>query len=113
MARSKLELFEDIICSFAKKALTIDDIAFKCNASCVLLQDKLEFLLKNDIVNIEISKDNKVFYALTRRGLAISKTLVITKRLQKLQTSQQTCEQAVHTGSSFREGDEERARASW
>jgi predicted transcriptional regulator len=113
MPRSKLEHYEDVICTLAKKALTIDDIAFECNTSCVLLQSQLEFLVKNDIVNLEVSRDNRIFYVLTRRGLAISKTLTITKRLQKLQTPQQSSEEDSQEVPSFHEGEEEKAHAAW
>jgi predicted transcriptional regulator len=85
MRKSKLELYQDVICTLEKKALTLDSLAFECGASCVLLQDKLAFLVNHDVVSIEVSRDNRVFYVLTRRGLAISKTLRIAKRLEKLQ----------------------------
>ena len=87
MRKSKLETYEDIIGCLASKAQTIDGIAFKCGMDCVLLQQRLDFLLKNNIVEIEISRDNKIFYVLTRRGIAISKTLLLTKKLEKLQTN--------------------------
>jgi predicted transcriptional regulator len=113
MPRSKLELYEDVICTLAKKALTVDDIAFECNTSCVLLQNQLEFLVKNDIVNMEVSRDNRIFYVLTRRGLAISKTLTIAKRLQKLQIPQQSSEVDSQEVTSFHEDEEEKARTAW
>ena len=109
MQRSKLEFYECIIYALDKKALTIDDLAFQCNTSCVSLQDKLEFLVSNSVVDIEVSPDNKVFYVLTRRGLAISKTLVITKRLQKLKPSR-TSSQTFQAITSYEENDEEKAR---
>jgi len=86
MRRSKLELYEEIICALAKNALTIDSIAFQCNTNCVTLQDQLEFLLTQNMVSIEVSRNNRAFYVLTQRGAAISKTLAITKSLEKLQT---------------------------
>jgi predicted transcriptional regulator len=113
MPRSKLELYEDVICALVKKASTLDDIAFECNTNCVLLQDQLEFLVKHDVVNIEVSLDNRTFYVLSRRGVAISKTLAITRRLQKLQNTQKTSEKAFRAVSPFQEGDEEKAKAAW
>jgi predicted transcriptional regulator len=110
MRRSKLELYEDVICALAKKALTIDGIAFECNTSCVLLQDQLQFLVDNGIVSIEVSRDNKAFYVLTRRGFAISKTLVIAKRLEKLQTTPQTSAESLQAIPAFSEPEEEKAR---
>ena|SRR5665647_2464627 len=113
MRRSKLELYEDVICALAKEALTIDDIAFECDTSCVLLQDQLQFLVDNDIVSIEVSRDNRAFYVLTRRGVAISKTFAIAKRLEKLQTSPQTSAKALHEIPAFPEPKKEKARRTW
>jgi predicted transcriptional regulator len=86
MRKSKLELYEEIIYALAKNALTVDGIAFQCNTSCVTLKARLTFLLTHNLVAIEASRDNREFYVLTQRGVAISKTLAITKRLEKLQT---------------------------
>jgi predicted transcriptional regulator len=86
MRRSKLEHYEEIIRSLAKNALTVDGIAFQCNTSCVTLQGRLDFLLTHNLVTLEVTRDNRAVYVLTKRGIAISKTLAITKRLEKLQT---------------------------
>jgi predicted transcriptional regulator len=109
MRRSKLELYEDIISALTKRASTIDGIAFECNTDCIILQQRLDFLVNNNIVEIEISRDNKAFYVLTRRGLAISKTLDITKRLKKLQTTAKTANEALQTIQALSEHDEEKA----
>ena len=87
MRRSKLEFYQDIISALVKRALTIDDIAFECNTSCVTLEPRLDFLVSHNIAAVEIRRDNKAFYILSRRGLAISKTLSIAKRLERLQTT--------------------------
>jgi predicted transcriptional regulator len=89
MARSKLEAYEDIINALAENALTIDDIGFSCNMNCVNLQQRLDFLVKNNIAEIEVSRDNKAYYVITPRGLTIAKTLAVTKRLEKLQTTRE------------------------
>ena len=90
MPRSKLQLYEEIICSMTKKALTIDEIAFECGTNCILLQNRLNFLAKQEIVNVVTGRDNRKLYVLTRRGSAISKTVANTRRLEKLQTSPQS-----------------------
>jgi predicted transcriptional regulator len=87
LPRSKLEAYEDIIDALSQQALTIDDIAFTCSMNCVNLQQRLDFLVKHNVADIEIGRDNKAFYVLTRRGLTIAKTLAVTKSLEKLQTS--------------------------
>jgi predicted transcriptional regulator len=86
MRRSKLELYEDMLRALADKPLTVDSIAYRCNMDCVALHQRLDFLVMNGLVKKEDRK-KKTFYALTKRGLAISKTLAITKHLEKLQTS--------------------------
>jgi predicted transcriptional regulator len=88
MRRSKLELYQDIICALAQKAETADSLAFECSTDCTLLQQRMQFLVQNNIVTIEVSRDNLAFYVLTRRGVAIAKTLSMTKRLDKLKTLQ-------------------------
>ncbi len=90
MPRSKLELFEDIIGVLSKKPLTIDEIAFECKTDLLMLQEKLDFLEKNRLVIDKVGADSLVQYCLTRTGVAVAKTLVITKLLEKLQTTAQT-----------------------
>ncbi len=109
MRRSKLELYEDIIGALTKKALTIDDIAFECNMNCVTLQQRMEFLIKNNLVDLEISLDNRAFYVLTRRGLAISRTLVIAKGLEKMQRKPSiNHDEALRAIAALTENDEEK-----
>jgi len=86
MHRSKLELYEEVLQALATKPLTIDSLAYQCNTDCILLNKRLEFLTKNGLIQKETHK-NKTLYTLTKRGTAISKTLTITKRLEKLQTT--------------------------
>jgi len=86
MARSKLELYEDVLRALVKKPRTIDSIAYECNMDCVALRHRLDFLAKNGLIE-ERSYKGKALYALTKRGLAIFKTLTITRCLEKQQTS--------------------------
>jgi DNA-binding HxlR family transcriptional regulator len=51
---------------------------------CVALRQRLDFLMKNGLVE-EKNHKKKTSYALTKRGRAIFKTLTITRRLEKLQ----------------------------
>ncbi len=86
MHKSKLELYSEVLQALAKEPLTIDSIAFKCNMDCVILSERLGFLAKNGLVQ-EGAFKSKTFYALTRRGVAVSKTLAVTRRLEKLHVS--------------------------
>jgi len=86
MQRSKLELYEEIICALALGAQTIDSLAFECSTDCTLLGQRMQYLVKHDIVSIEARRDNRAFYVLTRRGVAVARTFRITKHLEKLRT---------------------------
>jgi predicted transcriptional regulator len=86
MHKSKLELYGEVLQALTKRSLTIDRIAFECNMDCVVLTQRLTFLAKNDLIQ-ECTFQNKIAYALTRRGLTVSKTLAVTKRLEKLQVT--------------------------
>lgn len=112
MHRSKLELYEEVLYALAKKPLTIDSIAYVCNMDCVILGQRLNFLTKNGLVQEESCK-NKTFYALTKRGVAISKTLAIARRLEKLQTTIKMLDdalQALPAVSEYGEGKTRRTR---
>ncbi len=94
MRRSKLELYEGILTALAEKSLPLDVIAYKCRTDCVVLSQRLDFLLKNGLVEEKLSNAKKL-YALTRRGTAIFKTLSLAKRLERLQTTTKTVNQAL------------------
>ncbi len=111
MRRSKLELYQDIICTLAKKALTLDSLAFECDTDCVLLQDKLEFLVNHDLVSIEVGRDNRAFFVLSRRGVSVAKTLTIAKRLERLQTSPQQSAQTLQATSAPKQAAAKAKRA--
>lgn len=94
MYRSKLEIYEAVLRALAKKPLIIDRLAYECNMDCVVLSQRLTFLAKNDLIQQGTRKGQTV-YALTKRGLAVSKTLALTRRLEKLQTAKSSLGDAV------------------
>ncbi len=112
MKKSKLEFYEDILCTLASKPLTLDDLAFSCNMNCVTLQQRLEFLIQNDIVSIEINHENATFYFLSRRGESISKTFRLIKRLKRLQTNEKTVHR-MQTISPFSDSTRQKTRRLW
>ena len=111
MRRSKLELYEEILVSLATRHLPVDDIAFECKLDCSILIQLLDFLLKNDLVE-ERTRNKKRFYALTRRGTAICRTLSIARRLEKLQTTVKSAEYAMQALPTFSKQDEEKTARS-
>ena len=60
MHKSKLELYEDILVALDNKILTIDALAYSCNMDCLILRNRLDFLLKNDVVE-EKTTNKKAF----------------------------------------------------
>jgi predicted transcriptional regulator len=106
MQRSKLELYEDILTALVDRRLTVDAVAYACNMDCIALSQRLDFLVKNGMVEEKIYK-KQTRYALTRRGLAIYKTLTITRRLEKLQTTIQNVDEALKMIPALSEYNEE------
>ena len=86
MRKSKLEMYQEILTALAEKPLSLDAVAFRCKMDCIVLNQRLDFLLRNGLLEEKLCSAKKV-YALTRRGIAIFKTLTLTKRLEKLQTA--------------------------
>ena len=109
MRRSKLELYEDILTALVDKPLTVDTIAYACNMDCIALRQRLNFLAKNGMVEEKTYK-KKTRYALTRRGLAIFKTLTIARRLEKLQTTIKNMDEALKALPAFSEYNEEKTK---
>ncbi len=110
MRRSKLELYQAILTALSEKALPIDNIAYECKTDCVLLKERLAFLLKHNLIEEKINR-KKRFYGLTHRGEAIFKTLTIAKRLEKLQTNIEL-DQTLQIMPAFAENEEEEANGS-
>ena len=94
MRRSKLELYEEILNVLAEKSLTVDGIAYQCNMDCVVLDQRLNSLVKNGLVEQDFCKAKKS-YSLTKRGFSIHKTLAIAKRLERLQVTVRTIDEAL------------------
>ena len=109
MHRSKLESYEEVLRALTKKPLAIDGIAYECNMDCVILSQRLDFLAKNGLVQQENCK-SKTLYALTKRGIAISKTLAITRRLEKLQTTIKMLDDALQVLPALSEYGEGKAK---
>ena len=107
MLRSKLELYEDILRALVDKPSTVDKIAYECNMDCVAVSNRLEFLIKNGLLR-ETRCSTKTLFSLTTRGIAIYKTLAITKRLEKMKTTIKMMDEALQALPTLPEHGEER-----
>jgi predicted transcriptional regulator len=95
MRKSKLECYEDILGALVKKPLTISQIAYETNMHCEVLRQRLDFLIKNALVDERIF-GRKTLYAITERGIAVFKTLNLQKYLEKVMNTIRILDEAVH-----------------
>ena len=94
MRKSKLEFYEDVLYALVDKYLTVDSLSYQCGMDCVAVKHRLDFLMKNGLVQ-ENRCSTKILFSLTGRGLAIHKTLAITRRLEKLKTTIKMIDKAL------------------
>jgi predicted transcriptional regulator len=112
MRRSKLESYEDILQVLVRKPLTIDSIAYYTNMDCIVLQQRLDFLMISELVEKRAHK-KKMFYAITRRGATVLRTLNLTKRLEKLEATIRKIDEALQAIPALSECSEERKKKTW
>jgi predicted transcriptional regulator len=84
MRRSKLETYEAILGTLAKKPTKIDRLAYKVGLDCANLERSLNFLIENGLVK-EIFLPKGTSYAATDRGISVFKTLDSQKYFKKIQ----------------------------
>ncbi len=96
MRKSKLELFEEILGALVREPLGIDDLAYKIDMDCTVLQRHLCFLIKNGLIEERIA-DRRRSYAMTERGVAVLKTLNFQKYLQKISNTIMAIDDAMET----------------
>ena len=70
MRKSKLESYEDILRVLVKRPMTVDGIAYAIGTNCVLVNQRLDFMIKTALVE-QTTYKKKRFYAVTRRGAAV------------------------------------------
>jgi predicted transcriptional regulator len=108
MRKSKLESYEEILGALIKKPLAIDAIAYETNTECSVLGRRLEFLIKNGLVE-ERDSGRKTLYAITERGIAVFKTLNFQKYLEKVVSTIRIMDEAVHIIPAISEGQRRKA----
>jgi predicted transcriptional regulator len=74
MRRSKLEMYVDILKVLAQRGpLQITHIMSQANVNCNILKERLEFLVKQGLINEIVMEKNNIVYANTDRGIAVIK----------------------------------------
>ena len=102
MKKSKLEVYEDVLRILLDKPLTLDTIAFEGNMNCENLRERMDYLIEYGLIE-ERAYEKKIVYALTNRGMAIHKTLTLTKRLEKLQAEIRRLDAEAQEVQTFQE----------
>ena len=83
MRKSKLELYEEILEVLVSKPSTVDYIAYELKTDCTVLRRRLDFLIKNGLVE-ERNVNEKILYAITERGTAVLRGLNFSKYLRRI-----------------------------
>ena len=72
MRRSKLELHVAILNVLANKGpLKLTHIMYKANVNCNILNEYLEFLIKQGLVEKRIIQKEQIVYSVTQRGRTV------------------------------------------
>jgi predicted transcriptional regulator len=95
MRKSKLESYEDILGALVKKPSTIDAIAFETTMNCMVISQRLNFLMENGLVE-ERAVDEQVIYAITERGAAVFKVLNFQRYLETVVDRVRAMDEAIH-----------------
>jgi predicted transcriptional regulator len=86
MRRSKLELYQDILEGLKNKPLSIDRLSYETSTDCAALNQRLNFLIQNNLVKEKMLKKGTVF-AVSQRGLAVLKALDVQKHLEQVKNT--------------------------
>ncbi|MEM3731792.1 MAG: winged helix-turn-helix domain-containing protein [Candidatus Bathyarchaeia archaeon] len=94
MRRSKLESYEAILEALLKGPSTLEAVAYEVNMDCTILNRRLDFLIKNGLVE-ERNSRRKTLYAITERGVAVFKTLNFQRYLEKVANTIRVMDEAL------------------
>lgn len=96
MKKSRLETYEEILGALVQKSLTIDAIAYETNIDCTTVKSRLDFLIRNGLVEERISH-KKTRFAITERGVTVFKTLNFQKYLERVANTIRLMDDALQT----------------
>ncbi len=74
MRRSKLEMHIDVLNALAYKGpLKLTHIMYKANINCSILNECLDFLIKQNLIEKRIIKKERIVFTITQRGIDVLK----------------------------------------
>ena len=94
MRKSRLESYESILEALVNGPLTLHSLAVGTNLDHVLLRQRLESLIRNELIQERtIEKTN--FYVVTEKGVAVLRALDFQKYLRRLKGAIRAVDEAV------------------
>ena len=94
LRKSKLESYESILEALVDKPLLLSDLALETHVNQPLLIRHLKFLIQNGLIEERQTEKTRV-YAITEKGLTVTRALDFPKYLQKIKGTIGTVEEAV------------------
>jgi predicted transcriptional regulator len=74
MRRSKLEMYIDILNVLGQKEpLKLTHIMYKANINCSILNEQLDFLIKQSLIEKRIIEKERIVFTITQRGINVLK----------------------------------------
>ncbi len=99
MRRSKLEMYGVILQVLSQRGpLKLTHIMYKANVNCSVLNEYLDFLLKQQLVEERAAKKNRTLYAITQRGITVLKAF---RELKQALPIEATEEERTHPALYF------------
>ncbi len=90
MRRSKLEMYVDILSVLSQRGpLKLTHIMYKANVNCSVLNEYLDFLLKQQLVEERAAKKNRTLYAITQRGITVLKAFRELKQALPIEATEE------------------------
>ena len=94
LRKSKLESYESILEALVDKPLLLSDLTLETHVNQPLLIRHLKFLIQNGLIEERQTEKTRV-YAITEKGLTVTRALDFPKYLQKIKGTIGTVEEAV------------------
>jgi predicted transcriptional regulator len=74
MRRSKLEMYIDILSVLAQRgSMKLTHIMYKANVNCSILNEYLDFLIKQELVEKRTIQKERIVFTVTQRGITVLK----------------------------------------
>ncbi len=74
MRRSKLEMHIDVLNVLGQRGpLKLTHIMYKANINCNILNEHIDFLIKQELIEKRIVEKERIVFAITQRGIIVLK----------------------------------------